>query len=366
MIVLKRPHKIKEELDRTVIGQDEAKITLSVALYNHLKRIIYPSFFKKRGVELAKSNVLLLGPSGSGKTELIRQLAKSIELPYIILDAANLTEDGCKGGNFSDFVKELLIQNKCNIELVERAIVFIDEFDKKTKTLFGPEYNNKSGISDQQALLKLIEGKEVQVSLDSDFISNCHCGLDPYENITVSTKNMLFVFGGAFVGIEKMIAKRTGQQREAEPVVFGLKAEPKEEEREYNQLMEKLLPEDLLEYGVIPELLGRIPVIVALRALELEDYLRIMKEPHNSILAQYKAMFELNNISLEISEEALLEIAKKAKEDIIGARALQGIFSKVMLDNSYRAFALLKGKQGIMLINKACISEGAPALIEEV
>lgn len=366
MLLEMTPPKIKAQLDQYVIGQQEAKITLAVAVYNHLKRIYKQEFFALRGVQIAKSNVLLLGPSGCGKTELIRQLAKVTDLPYAIMDASNITEDGCKGASFSDFVKTLLIQNKCNLRRVEKAIVFIDEFDKKTKTVFGSAFDNKSGIADQQSLLKLIEGKEVEVKLDSDFIRSCNEDLDPYESIKVSTKDMLFVFGGAFIGIEKLIAARTKVEKTEEQPIFGLKAEVKQEEKNYNQLIDRVMPEDLLQYGIIPEILGRIPIIVPLHALELEDYISIIAQTKNSILAQYKAMYALNNISLEISEEAIREIASRAKTDCVGARALQGIVSKVILDNSYQAYATLNGKKGKIIIGKKCITAGEPAVVVAV
>lgn len=368
------PKEIKEQLDQCVIGQENAKITLSVAIYNHLKRVNNSSYFDALKVKLVKNNVLLLGPSGSGKTELIRSLAKICELPFAIVDAATITENGCKGSDFSDCIKYMLRENNGDVRLVERGIIFVDEIDKKTKCGM-LDSKNKTGISDQQSLLKLVEG--LQLSFDAEevgvksynnpkevFQPNPECKGNDESTAYVSTDNMLFIFGGAFVGIENIIKQRLHLMDKPAEQVLGLNSKCKEQEQSYDKLLQQLSSEDVIEYGLIPELMGRIPVVVTLQKLTLKDYERILVEPKNSVVHQFQALYSLQGAQLIFEPTAIREIAKQAMEEVTGARALSGIISELLLETTYNLPNLIKGKETRIVITRECITQGsAPKII---
>lgn len=313
------PNRLKAQLDKHIIGQDMAKVVLSVALYNHLKRVTFAkALATRRNIEIDKSNVLLLGPSGSGKTHLIRTLAKLTNLPLVIADATSFTESGCKGNNYSTLLNKLLDAANGNLKLAERGIIFIDEIDKKTaKTWDGS--SNKPAEADQHSILKLIEGTEVKLDIVTD---DC-------QNVVINTKNILFIFGGAFVGIDKIIQERL-KLKAPKPQALGLTSYQKPAQKNYNELLPLILPDDLCQFGMIPELVGRIPVICPLEELSRKDLCRILTEPENNLLHQYQKLCKLDNIHVSFTTLAIEEIANKAIAKGTGARALHSIVDKAI------------------------------------
>ncbi len=314
------PHRLKAMLDEYVIGQEKAKKTLSVAVYNHYKRVCSTP---EDGVEIEKSNVLLIGPTGSGKTYLVKTLAKLLDVPLAIADATSLTEAGYIGDDIESVVGKLLAAADNDVEKAEHGIVYIDEIDKIAKKK-QVTTRDVSGESVQQELLKMLEGAEVEVPVGS----NSKNGMVPMT--TVDTTNILFICGGAFPDLEEIVKERLTTQSS-----IGFKAELKSRFDHEKNLLTKATVEDLRKFGMIPEFLGRLPVLVSLEALSKEMLVQILKEPKNAIIKQYQKLLAMDEVKLEFEDEALALIAEKALEKHTGARALRAIIEEYMLDIMY-------------------------------
>lgn len=320
---LPTPEEIKEYIDQYVIEQDEAKVALSVAVYNHYKRIQYES--DEDDVELQKSNIIMLGPTGSGKTLLAQTLARFLDVPFAISDATTLTEAGYVGEDVENILLRLIQAADYDLERAERGIVYIDEIDKIAKKSENPSITRDvSGEGVQQALLKILEGTVASVPPQG--------GLKHpnQEMLQINTSNILFICGGAFAGVDKVIARRTTKST----IGFGADIK-KSEEKDVAKILEEVQPEDLLKFGLIPEFIGRLPVIVALHPLNEDALVRILSEPKNALIRQYQKLLGMDHVELIFEDAAIHAIAKKAIERNTGARGLRAIIEKIMTKVMY-------------------------------
>ncbi len=351
---IRKPKEIKEYLDQYVIGQDEAKKFLSVAVYNHYKRFMQP-LSDNDEVEIEKSNIILVGETGTGKTLLARTIAKLLDVPFTIVDATVLTEAGYVGEDIESILTRLLQVSDYNVEQAQRGIVFIDEIDKIARKGDNPSITRDvSGEGVQQGLLKLLEGSIVNVPPQG---GRKH---PDQKMIPVDTKNILFICGGAFDGIKNKIANRLNSR------VVGYNSDKDKDKIDFNNLLQYIAPQDLKSFGLIPEIIGRLPVLTHLDPLDREALRRILTEPKNSLIKQYIKMFKIDDIDLTIDEDVLEFIVDKAVEFKVGARGLRSICETIMMDKMYEAPSEKSKKLTISLdYAKACLEKVGTARLKQ-